>query len=181
MSTSADAKLLLAMSRGNESAARTLHAHIGPRLSAYTRALLRNDTLADDIIQQTWLRALSRSPDELARIDDALAWLIRIARNTALNHIRATSRANATEQRCATMNGTHKPAPKSDHVHLLAAIDALPDEHRELVLLKHIADLTFDQIALALGENRNTIASRYRAALDALRAQLQPYREALHA
>jgi RNA polymerase sigma-70 factor (ECF subfamily) len=181
MPASHDAKLLLAMSRGDETAARTLHARVGPRLAAYARAFLRNDAAADDVIQQTWLRAVSRSPDELTRIDDALAWLIRIARSIALNTLRARSRASATERQHAAMNGS-KPGPApTDSASLHAAVERLSDDHRELILLKHIADLTFDQIALTLGENRSTIASRYRAAMDALRSHLQPNREAAHA
>lgn len=181
MPASADARLLLAMSRGDESAARTLHARIGPHLSAYTRALLRDDATADDVVQQTWMRAIARSPDELARVEDALAWLIRIARNVSLNDLRSKSRADAAAHRRAGISGSRQPATQRDHHDLLAAIDALSDEHRELVLLKHIADLTFDQIAIALGENRSTLVSRYRAAIDALRARLQPHRETLHA
>lgn len=179
--SSADAKLLLAMSRGDESAARTLHARIGPRLSAYARAFLRDDAAADDVVQQTWLRALSRGADELARVDDALAWLIRIARNTALNSLRSQDRARATAHRLASMDSAGPPTTPQDHIELLAAIQTLSNDHRELVLLRHVASLTFDQIAETLGENRHTIASRYRAAIDRLRTQLLPQREAIHA
>jgi RNA polymerase sigma-70 factor (ECF subfamily) len=181
MPASPDALLLLALSRGDESAARNLHARINPRLTAYTRALLRGSAHADDIVQQTWLRAISRPADELARIDNAPAWLIRIARSIALNHIRSHSRTLATENRHASLNGTKPDTLTRDHADLHAAIDTLTDDQRELILLRHIADLTFDQIAETLGENRSTIASRYRAALESLRTHLQPRKEAAHA
>lgn len=53
----------------------------------------------------------------------------------------------------------------------LAVLDALDEDSRELLILKHAAGLTFDQIALALNQNRNTVAARYRRAADFLRSR----------
>ena len=53
----------------------------------------------------------------------------------------------------------------------LAALDALGEDDREVLILKHAAGLSFDQIALALEQNRNTVASRYRRAADFLRSR----------
>jgi len=46
-----------------------------------------------------------------------------------------------------------------------AAVASLPRRDQELIVLKHVAEMTFDQIALALATNRNTIAARYRRAV----------------
>ena len=56
-----------------------------------------------------------------------------------------------------------------------AAIERLPQAQREVVVLKIWGDLTFAQIAQSLDESINTIASRYRYALEALRRQIKPH------
>ncbi len=167
------------MSRGDETAARQFYARIGPRISAYARALLRDDAAADDVVQQVWLRAIARPERELSQVRDATAWLVSITRSIALNHVRTRTRSITRLQ----LNlATHADAaPPRDHADLRHAIDALPDDQREVVLLKHVADLTFDQIALTLDENRSTLASRYRTAIATLRNHLHAPQEATYA
>ena len=58
---------------------------------------------------------------------------------------------------------------------LAAAIARLPNEQREVVILKIWNELTFAEIAVALGISQNTAASRYRYALGALKKVLQPH------
>jgi len=55
---------------------------------------------------------------------------------------------------------------------LVAAIDRLPDEQREVLVMKIWNELTFAEIASALGISQNTAASRYRYALAALKKNL---------
>ncbi|MCH8271418.1 MAG: hypothetical protein IH985_09460, partial [Planctomycetes bacterium] len=57
---------------------------------------------------------------------------------------------------------------------------AINQDQREVVLLRHAAGLTFDQIALALDLNRHTAASRYRAAIARLRRELADDNPAAH-
>ena len=98
MSPRTDSQLLLAMSRGDEAAARELHARIGPRLSAYARAFVRDDALADDAVQRAWVRALTRPRAELEHIRDATAWMVRVTRSSiAINELRQRSRAAGCE------------------------------------------------------------------------------------
>src|SRR5262249_21205447 len=92
----------------------------------------------------------------------------------AINHLRARRREAARRENA-------DPAPLRRDLHhdpfdaeLEAAIDRLPRRHREMIALKHIAGLTFDQIAVATGLNRNTAAARYRAAIEALQHHLDP-------
>lgn len=175
MDTRSDPDLLLAMSRGDESAAATLHARIGPRLTAYARALLRDDALAEDAVQQAWLRALTRSPEELRAVRDAMGWMVRMTRGLSINLIRNQSRAAARDRLRLSADTVQPADPLGDsHSRLLTAVQRLSDDHREVILLRHVAGLTFDQVAAALDENRSTITSRYRAALESLRDALPP-------
>lgn len=134
-------------------------------------------------MQQVFLQVLSQKRHELAAITDVLPWFIRLTRNAAFNHARAAGRNRQREHARAAPTlspvlAHHDPLAAAT---LRDAIDDLADDDRELILLKHIAGLTFDQMAASLGENRNTIASRYRAAVNRLNVALSPPAEAPHA
>ncbi len=169
-----DTALLLALSRSDESAAQELHRRIGRRLIAYARALLRDDSLAEDAVQQAWLRTLTRSPEQLRAVRDPMGWMVRMTRGIAINLVRTRSRATARDRLRLASDAIPAAPPIGDsHRGLLAAVQELGDDHREVILLRHVAGLTFDQMAIALDENRSTVASRYRAALEVLRTVMQ--------
>lgn len=60
--------------------------------------------------------------------------------------------------------------------HLQKALGELPEEQREVVVMRIWSGMTLEEIAAAAGAPLNTIASRYRYALGKLREKLQPYR-----
>ncbi len=163
-----DRKLLVATHRGHEASARLLWARHAPRMTAHARAILRDPAGADDAVQAVMCRLLELPRARIRAIDDVAAFLAAAVRREALNQIRSARRARARETN-APVRFRAEPAPEGG---LHAALEALPRRLREIVVLKHTSELTFDQIALALGTNRNTIAGRYRAALTALRAVL---------
>lgn len=155
--------------RGDRDAAVRLYRATAPRMLAYARALCRHDAAAEDAVQQVFIRLLKTSRAQIAAVDDPLAWLIRLVRNTILNDARASARALRRDR----AHERSRPDPSAGPVRrddLLAIISRLPDEQRELIVLKHVVEMTFDQMALSLDVNRNTLASRYRAAIDGVRA-----------
>lgn len=167
-----DRQLLLATHRGHEAWARLLWSRHAPRLAAHARAILRDPGAADDAVQTVMCRLLELPGARVRAIEDVAAFLAASVRREALNQLRAARRAQTRE---AKMAGQHSGRPAvGPHSDLNAALESLPRRLREVVVLKHISELTFDQIALALATNRNTIAGRYRSALTALRAVLAP-------
>lgn len=176
--------LLRACRRGDDRAARSLHAHAFPILTACAHAILRSRDDAEDAAQRTFLSLMRQPTREIDRIEDPLAWLIAITRREALTLARASSRARRRDTIAAsrTLRGPSSPehhnAPHTTTTHPDAAnladhIDALPRHLREVLALRHIAGLTFDQISLATGINRSTAAARHRRAIDLLRESLQ--------
>jgi RNA polymerase sigma-70 factor, ECF subfamily len=174
--TTEDHILLQRTRRGDEAAARELWSRFAPRMLAYARGVLgrAHADAAEDVVQCVFMSILAQTRRQVRQIDDIPAWMLRSTRNAAINHLRGIRRerarhANApaaSEVRCVPQPLNQDPAT------LAAAIDALPRRHREPIILKHVAGLTFDQLALALGINRNTAAARYRAALATLRQSL---------
>ncbi|MEM7628982.1 MAG: sigma-70 family RNA polymerase sigma factor [Planctomycetota bacterium] len=166
-----DHELLLGYRRGDARAAETLWARHAPRLLAYARARLTPATRdhADDVVQQVFLNILRRGRGELRAVRDVPAWLVRLTRNQAINHGRGERRHAERARKAAPREAESINAPDAQ---LLDAVGRLSDEQREVVLLRHVAGLTFDQIELATGINRNTAASRHRKALAALSERL---------
>jgi RNA polymerase sigma-70 factor (ECF subfamily) len=169
--------LLISTHRGDKDAAVRLYRSMAPRMLAYARSVLGHDAAAEDAVQQVFVGIFAIGRDEIEGVEDVLAWLIRLTRNAALNDARGRVRSKAREAARAAIGGMGgagvRPVHslRSDsHDELLAAVGGMPDDAKELIVLKHVAGLTFDQMALSLDENRSTVASRYRAALEMLKA-----------
>lgn len=177
-----DRDLLVQASRGSDRAARELWARHAGRLEVFLRTLLSagGPVDAEDVLQQTFCRILETSPARLREVEDVPAWLFQVARHLAFNSGRGEKRERARRRaradRDAGGGGARSGArvlDGSNHdASLSRALASLMPEMRDVVLLKHVAGLTFDQIAIATQTNRNTAASRYRSAIGLLEAAL---------
>ncbi|MBM4108659.1 MAG: sigma-70 family RNA polymerase sigma factor [Phycisphaerae bacterium] len=167
-----DAQLLAAVHRGDAAAARELWRRHGARLVAYARTLVRDRSGADDVVQSALCRVLRLDRRTLARVEDGSAWLTRLVRHEALNHLRAARRERARSAALSASNAGPETPPSGADEALHAAVDRLCRRLREVVVLKHVAGMTFDQIGVALGLSRNTAAARYRRAIAMLRESL---------
>lgn len=181
--------MLLAMHTGDEAAARWVWDRHFARLRAYVFAMCFSEETAQDVAQQVFLRVLEVDIAQVRRVKDAPAWLTRLARNIMFNTLRGERRARHRDTQSQTVGGpgmrtgaessqrssaSSAAAPPIALGELLERVGRLSDEHREVVILKHVAGLSFEQIADALDEPRTTVASRHQAALAALRRMVQP-------
>lgn len=178
--------LLLRTHRGEEPAARELWSRCAPRMIAvaglYT-SRVGGDSAARDVVQGVFCRVLDTPRAELERVADPLGYLIAAVRNAAMNLARGERRHNMAAERASD---ARRDEPERDQnsapdnvadqcegsVLLNAAMRGLSPEQREVILLKHTAGLTFEQIALALGIPRSTASTRYQAAIVRLRESM---------
>jgi len=165
-----DRHLLILTHKGNEPAARELWARFAPRLLAYARSIVGSG--AEDVVQSVFLAILGRTRKELRGVEDPAAWLLVLTRRCALNHLRSTRRELSRREVVKARAAARTSAESANGESLDGALSALPRRLREVVVLRHIAGLTFDQVAVALGANRNTTAARYREAIRRLRDML---------
>lgn len=152
-----------------------------PRLRRYAYALTRNSEAADDLVQDTLERAISRW--HLWRREGSLRpWLFTIERNLFLGGIRKTRRRG---EHIGTEALEHIPAADSAQeasagAHdVLAALDSLPEEQRSVLLLVAVEDLSYEEAAHALGVPLGTIMSRLSRAREKMRAHMNRGRVAL--
>ncbi len=138
----------------------------------------RNEADTRDLLQEVFIK-LARQPGLLAGVREERAFLIRLAHNAAIDLLRRRgTRDRIYEQLAGEPTAPFAPAADADEQAfreaLSAALGELPPDQRAVVHLKLWEDLTFEEIADALEISPNTAASRYRYALDKLRARLRP-------
>ena len=151
-----------------------------PALRRYAYALVRNHDAADDLVQDTIERALSRW--YLRRADgDLRAWLFTILRNI---HVSAHRRRQKRGTELALDDvPTPSVAARQEtvmEVHdVLAALDHLPEEQKSLLLLIGVEDCFYDDAARILGMPIGTVMSRLSRARQRLRSILDTGRVTL--
>jgi RNA polymerase sigma-70 factor (ECF subfamily) len=148
-------------------------SEFGPGLLLFARQWVRSPADAEDIVQEAFVKFWRRHH----KIDNR-ALLYATVRSVALDLIRRDSR-RARREAEAFSDAEQSVQPSfffedESQRALAAAIDRLPHEQREVLVMKIWNDLTFAEIAAALGISNNTAASRYRYALSALKKNLQP-------
>jgi len=143
---------------------RELYDEHGRALLAYACALLRDPSAAEDVLHQVFLNLLK---GKAAMNGQPAPYLFRAVRNTALNHIRGQSREVELGDRAVWLESPDGSAETS--IALQSALKALPDEQREIVVLKVWGQLTFEEAAAVMGISPNTAASRYRYGIEKLK------------
>ncbi|HOZ49804.1 MAG TPA: RNA polymerase sigma factor [Candidatus Hydrogenedentes bacterium] len=150
----------------------------GRTLLAYARSVTGNVHDADDALQEAFAKVAGR---RLARIGNLRAYLYRAVRNAALNSIRERSRRARREETAGAemCRVFQKSAARREEVEALEeALRTLPSEQREVVILKVWGGLSFAEVAEVVGVPRDTAASRYRYAIEALRRQMRRFTDA---
>ncbi len=151
----------------------------GPKLYHYLLGILRSAADAEDALQTVFVKLAQRDKDD--EIEDLTSYLFSAARHEAIRL--RDKRRSARKREDASQAGVEQPAPPPDLLaateereldrrKLEAAIAHLPEEQREVVLLKVWEGLTFREIASVLGVPQDTAASRYRYALEKLKQEL---------
>ena len=152
---------------------RTSFSELAPGLLLFARQWVRSGADAEDIVQEAFVKFWRRNHNVNNR-----ALLYATVRSIALDLIRRDSR-RARREAAAYSDAEQAVEPKfeiaDESQRLLGnAVDRLPREQREVLVMKIWNDLTFAEIAETLGISQNTAASSYRYALAALKKDLLP-------
>jgi RNA polymerase sigma-70 factor (ECF subfamily) len=134
-----------------------LYAASYQRLVVQLFAFCGEMTDAEDAVQEAFVTALRR-PRELARVNHPEAWL----RTVAMNRVRGGWRHAAVVRKYqAAVPGPQDPVEVGpEHVALVAALGALDEDQRKVVVLHHLADLGTGDIAVELDIPEGTVKSR---------------------
>jgi RNA polymerase sigma-70 factor, ECF subfamily len=149
---------------------RRLYEELAPALLAYATSLLRSAAPAQDVLHQVFLTLLRGS---VAVPREPRPYLFKAIRNAALNLLRSETRETA--RRAAAPIFVAPAGLEAAAEELEQALLELPEEQREIVILKAWGGLTLAEAAGVAGVPANTAASRYRYALVKLRERLEPF------
>jgi RNA polymerase sigma-70 factor (ECF subfamily) len=161
--------LVLRCQAGDPAALSELIARYSPRLRFYLRKLAGEAT-ADDLLQDVWVDVFAKA----TRLHDPAAfggWVYRIARDKAYREL--------TRRRVPTVSIGDEPALEADALedswsaadieNVRAALDELAPEHREVLVLRFVEQMSYEQIASVIDRPVGTARSRLHYAKRALR------------
>lgn len=170
-----------AYASGRMDAFEQLYGRHRQQLYRFILAQLRDPALADEVFQDVWQRVVG-ARDSWRPASGFASWLYRIARNRIADHWRAQRHRPAAPQdageRLALLTDGQTPEHDLSEFerrrHLQLALEDLPPEQREVLLLRLDQELTLEEIGEVTGVGRETVKSRLRYAMDKLRARLVP-------
>lgn len=178
-----DDELLRRMGERDEAALAALYDRYGGLVFSVAMRIVGDRELAQEVMQDAFLRCWDASPGFDAARGPAGGWLLRIARNRAIDLLRSRQhQARLRESAPLPEPGqpdTYGVADASEAIvtrqAVSAALAALPPAQRRVVELAFYGGLSQSEIAALLGEPLGTVKSRSRAAMDRLRGSLRPH------
>ena len=148
-------KAILRAKEGDRDALTFLYVRYADNVYGYVRSIVRDEHEAEDITQHLFSKltfALSRYEPRSVPFS---AWILRVARNLAVDHIRALRAIPCEEVRPVEAVADDFSFERS-HA-LQEALDALPRDQRQVLILRHVAGMTPGEIARSLGKTEGSI------------------------
>lgn len=129
----------------------------------------------EDVVQEAFCRLAAAEPPP----DQPVAWLYRVCRNLAERQRTSDERRQRREAARAPAEATHcDPTEALQQAELVAAVEGLPAELREVVIARVWGQLSLEEVGWLCQISTATACRRYAAALDRLRKQLDPVENA---
>ena len=152
----------------------------------FVARLLGDVDVAQDVVQETFLR-VARHPKRLLRVDSCHNWLLRVARNIGMDHIRRVSRhrkhAESVARHAESVASVAEAEPGAAlekeelHARVRAEIERLPGRQRELLLLRLQEQKSYKEIAEITGLSATNVGFILHQAMKRLTHQLRNLRE----
>jgi RNA polymerase sigma factor (sigma-70 family) len=176
-----DYELVKQYIEGNESSIEVLIKRHKRKVYTYILLIVKNHELAEDIFQDTFIKVI-KSLKQNKYTDDGkfVSWVVRIAHNLIIDHFRKeknlkTISNDSTELDIFNCSKFSEPTVESKIVKeqiykdIRNLIERLPDDQREVIVLRHYIGLSFKEIAEETNVSINTALGRMRYALINLR------------
>jgi RNA polymerase sigma-70 factor (ECF subfamily) len=155
---------------GDPEALRFLYARYSRNIYGYAISIVRDSHEAEDVTQHVFAKLLTSITDYDERGFAFSAWLGRLARNVAIDHLRA-KRPTPTENVLSPESSSDPDLDQSETVRL--AFKALPEDQRTVVFLRHVVGLTPGEIAQHMGRTESAVHGLHHRGRHALQAELR--------
>jgi RNA polymerase sigma factor (sigma-70 family) len=175
-----DTQLIRAFQDGNTSALEVLINRYKDKIYTSILFLVKDKYLAEDLFQDVFIKVIDTlRGNRYTEEGKFLPWALRIAHNLCVDHFRKVKRAPAIKTSddrdiFEVINVTENSAEVTmiqgqTHNRMRAMLDMLPEEQKEVIVLRHFADMSFKDIAKVTDCSINTALGRMRYGLINLR------------
>ncbi len=178
-----DQQLITLYKSGNEEALTELINRHKDKLFTSIVLLVKDQYLAEDIFQDTFIKVIDTiRADRYTEKGKFLPWAMRIAHNLCVDHFRKVKRTPVIKTsedldifnvlRFSDICAEEKMIMDQSHARVKKMLDMLPEEQREVIILRHYAELSFKEIADLTQVSINTALGRMRYGLINLRKMM---------
>ena len=156
---------------GDRDALRQLYERYADNVFSYVRTIIHDEHEAEDVTQHVFTKLLTKIDRYEERSVPFAAWLLRIARNCAIDHVRG-NRAICYEE-IPSVARTASEDVAADRRHAIEdALRALPEGQRRVVVLRHVVGLSPREIASQMGKSEGAVHTLHHRARRAMRTEL---------
>ncbi len=155
---------------GDRDAVRFLYIRYSDNVYGYVRSIVRDEKEAEDLTQQVFMKLMTAIGKYTECGVPFSGWLLRLSRNVALDYLRR-SRPTPTEEVIGVDTHTDEHARESAR-DLHAALSTLPDEQRDVMIMRHVVGLTPPEIAVHMGRSESSIHGLHHRGRRALQQEL---------
>lgn len=165
------ARLMKQVADGDRRAFACLYTHTAPRIYSLILRMLREESAAEEVLQDVFIRVWQRADSYDARKARVTTWLATIARNRALDRIRGRRGEVVTGMELSAFEDDSAPGPAQEAIHtgdaraLAICLEELEPAQRRSVLMAFYEGMTHSELARALGKPLGTVKSWVRRAL----------------
>ena len=179
-----DQNLVTQYIQGNEACLEMLINRHKDRIFTTIILIVKDSYIAEDLFQETFIKIIKNlKKGKYNEEGKFLPWAIRIARNMAIDYFRKMKRMPAVTRsdgedvfrkiKLAVDNHEEQMIRLEKESMVRAVINKLPEEQRQVLILRHYGDLSFKEIAAMTGVSINTALGRMRYALNNMRKMME--------
>lgn len=180
-----DQELVMQFIEGKQSGIETLIHRHKTKVFTYISMYIRDTSLAEDMFQETFLKVINSLRSGKYRDNGKfLSWVMRIAHNLIIDHFRKEKKSNVlsnddyetdlfNSKKLSDSNIEDDLVKNQIEADVRNLLDELPDDQKEVVILRHYAGLSFKDIAAQTDVSINTALGRMRYALINMRKLME--------
>ncbi|MBL7967281.1 MAG: sigma-70 family RNA polymerase sigma factor [Prolixibacteraceae bacterium] len=170
---------------GDQAAIEILIERHKKRVFTYIVLIVKNHHLAEDIFQDTFIKVIrSLKTGKYTENGKFISWVLRISHNLIIDHFRKEKLLNTTSNDDATVDLFNSPKYSEENIEdrlvydqitsdVRLLIEELPDDQRQVIMMRHFQGLSFKEIADLTDVSINTALGRMRYALINLRKLIE--------
>ena len=164
-------RAVVRLKQGDRSALHFLYVRYADDVCGFVRSIVRDPYEAEDITQNVFAKLVTAIHKYEPREVPFAAWILRVSRNAALDHLRARRQIPFEEVR--TTDEGHEQVGFDRSQSLREAFHRLPQDQREVLVLRHIAGLSPSEIARRIGKTESSVHGLHHRGRGALQAALR--------